>query len=131
LFTVELDKHPVLFILVKAPASFALYSKRKQADNQMRDRFLDLRHDLITPRLPGISAFGTRMAFYDYVAATNTHTPGAISSDPVCLSDVAPAERWSYDLLEANGIAQMRQVTEDVKAMCQVLKPTSLTLHQK
>src|SRR5258705_394901 len=33
---VELNKHPVLFILVKPPASFALDSKRKQADDQMR-----------------------------------------------------------------------------------------------
>jgi hypothetical protein len=121
LFTVELDKHPVLFIEVKAPASFVLDSKRKQADDQMRDLFRDLRHNLVTPRLPGISAFGTRMAFYEYVAATNTLTPRAISPDPVSLNDVAPAERWSYDLLEANGIAQMRQVTEDVRAMCQAL----------
>ncbi len=74
LFTVELDKHPVLFIEVKD----------------------------------------------EYVAATNTLTPRVISPDPVSLNDVAPAERWSYDLLEANGIAQMRQVTEDVKAMCRV-----------
>ena len=123
LFTVELDKHPVLFIEVKPPASFALDSKRKQADDQleMRDSFRDLRHNLVTPRLPGISVFGTRMAFYEYVAATNTLTPPAIVPDPDSLDDVAPAERWSYDLLEANGIAQMRQVAEDVKAMCQAL----------
>jgi len=120
-FTVELDKHPVFFIEVKAPASFALDSKRKQADDQMRDRFREVRHNLVTPRLPGISAFGTRMAFYEYVAATNTLTPRAISPDPVSLNDVAPAERWSYDLLEANGNAQMRKVVEDVKAMCQAL----------
>ena len=49
LFTVELDKHPVLFILVKAPASFAFDSKRKQADDQMRDHYRDLRHNLATP----------------------------------------------------------------------------------
>jgi hypothetical protein len=44
--TSELDKHPVLFIEVKAPTSFA---KRKQADDQMRDIFRDLRHNLVTP----------------------------------------------------------------------------------
>ena len=121
LFTVELNKHPVLFIEVKPPASFALDSKRKQADDQMRDRFRDLRHNLVTPRLPGISVFGTRMAFYEYVAATNTLTPPAIVPDPDSLNDLAPAERWGYDLLETNGIAQMRQVAEDVKEMCQAL----------
>jgi hypothetical protein len=60
------------------------------------------------------------MAFYEYVAATNILTPYDISPDRVSLNDLAPAERWSYDLLEANGAAQMRQVlVEDVKAMCQ------------
>jgi hypothetical protein len=51
-FTVELDKHPVLFIEVKAPASFALDSKRKQADDQMRDRFRDVRHNLVSSYAP-------------------------------------------------------------------------------
>jgi len=119
LFTVELNNHPVLFIEIKAPASFVLDSRRRQADNQMRDHFLDLRHNLVTPRLPGISVFGTRLAFYEYVAATNKLTPCAILPDPESINDLAPAERWSYDLLEANGTAQVRQVVEDVKAMCQ------------
>ena len=30
-------------------------------------------------------------------------------------------ELWSYDLLEANDIAQMRKVAEDVRTMCQAL----------
>jgi hypothetical protein len=77
LFTIELDNHPVLFIEVKPHHSSALDSKRKRADDQMRDPFRDLRHNLVTPRLRGISAFGTRVAFFD----------------------VAPAERWGYDLL--------------------------------
>ena len=121
MFTVELDKHPVLFIEVKPPSSFHLDSKRKQADDQMRDSFRDLRANLVTPRLPGISAFGTRVAFYEYIAATSAVTPPAIPADPMFLNDVAPADRWNYDLLEADGIARMRQVAQDVRAMCQAL----------
>ena len=71
LFVVELNKHPVLFIEGKAPGSFTLNSKRKEADDQMRDRFRALRNGVVTPRLPGISAFGTRLAFYEYVSATS------------------------------------------------------------
>ena len=37
--------------------------------------------------------------------------------DPLFLNDVPPAERWSCDLPEVNGIAKMREVAEDVKAM--------------
>ena len=56
-----------------------------------------------------------------YVAAKNI-----IFCNPAVFTDVAPAERWSYDLLEANGAAKMRQVAEDVKAMCQGLRPEGL-----
>jgi hypothetical protein len=121
LFTVELNKHPVFFILVKPPASHALDSKRKQADDQMRDRFRDLRRSLVTPRLPAISAFGTRLSFYEYTVATNTVVPAAIPAHPVILNDLAPADRWSCDLLDADGIARLRQIAQDVRAMCQAL----------
>ena len=118
MFTVELQKHPVLFIEVKPPSYFRLDSKRKQADDQMRDRFRDLRSQLITPRLPGISAFGTRLAFYEYTADTNALTPRAIAPSSDFLNDVAPAERWNYDVLEAAGIDKMRETARDVRAMC-------------
>ena len=103
LFVVELNKHPVLFIEVKSPRSFTLNSKRKEADDQMRDHFRALRNGVVTPRLPGISAFGTRLAFYEYVSATTRLTPPAIIPDPEYLNDVAPAGRWSDDLLDING----------------------------
>lgn len=131
-FTVELDEHPVLFIEVKAPAPIALDSRRKQADDEMRDRFLDLHLNVVAPRLHGISVFGTRMAFYEYVAATKELTPHRISLDPVFLNDLAPAEQWSYDLLEANGIAKMCEVVEDVKSNTQIMTPlviSSLHVH--
>jgi len=115
-FTVEFNNHPVLFIGVKPASYFLLDSNRKQADDQMRDSFRELRANLVTPRLPAISAFGTRIAFYEYIAATKAVTPPAIF-----LNDMAPADRWNYDILEADGIARMRQVVQDVKAMCQAL----------
>ncbi|KAH9046125.1 hypothetical protein EDB84DRAFT_1576025 [Lactarius hengduanensis] len=89
-------------------------------DDQMRDHF-DLRHTLVTPRLPGVSAFGTRMAFYEYVVANNRITPGAITPDANILNDLAPIERWNCDLLEDEGINRIRQVVQDVTAMCQAL----------
>ncbi|KAH9168669.1 hypothetical protein EDB89DRAFT_1990501 [Lactarius sanguifluus] len=121
LFTVELNKYPVFFMQVKPPTALSLDSKRKRADDQMRDHFRDLRHSLVTPRLPGVSAFGTRMALYEYVVANNRITPGAITPDPNILNDVAPIERWNCDLLEDDGINRIRQVVQDVKAMCQAL----------
>lgn len=111
----------MLFIEVKAPGSFTLNSKRKEADDQMRDRFLALRNSIVTPRLPGISAFGTRLAFYEYVSATTRLTPPAIVPDPEYLNDVAPAGPWADDLLDVNGATRVRQVVQDVLAMCQAV----------
>ncbi|KAH9050348.1 hypothetical protein EDB83DRAFT_2226674, partial [Lactarius deliciosus] len=103
------------------PTTLSLDSKRKRADDQMRDHFRDLRHSLVTPRLPGVSAFDTRMAFYEYVVANNRITPGAITPDPNILNDLAPVERWNCDLFEDEGINRIHQVVQDVKAMCHVL----------
>ena len=117
--TVEYNKHLVLLVQVKAPASFKLDTKRKVAYEQMRDRLVDLIPNMITSRLLGISAFGTRLAFYKYDAADNSLTPPLIFPHPVYLNELAPAERWSYDVLEPEGIAQIRKVVEDVKSMCE------------
>ncbi|KAI0293113.1 hypothetical protein BC826DRAFT_911047, partial [Russula brevipes] len=91
------NKHPALFIQVKppGPASLALDSKRKEADDQMRGGF--------RPR------------------SSPCRPPPAIAPDPDYLNDVAPADRWNCDLLDANGIAQMCQVVQDVIAMNQAL----------
>jgi hypothetical protein len=126
LFTVELinrlepNKRPVLFLEINAPAPLAFDTKRKQAEERMCDLLQDLREypGLVTPRIPGIIAFGTRMAFYECVVATNKVTPRQITPDPVFLNGLAPVERWGYDVFQAKGIAQLRRVAEDVKAMC-------------
>ncbi|KAK0486377.1 hypothetical protein IW261DRAFT_1664482 [Armillaria novae-zelandiae] len=47
MFTVKLDKRPVLFIEVKPPASFRLDSKRQEADKHMRKHFRDLHDDVL------------------------------------------------------------------------------------
>ena len=39
----------------------------------------------------------------------------------IVLNHLAPADRWNYDILEADGIARMRQVAQDVRAMCEAL----------
>ncbi|KAF9499481.1 hypothetical protein BDN71DRAFT_186186 [Pleurotus eryngii] len=120
-FTIEYNYHPVMFIKIKPPGTFDNDSKRKEADDQMRDRFLSLRRSLITPRMPAVSAFGTHLAFYEYEVATNAVAPPAIPADPFYLTDTAPAERWNYDVLDAAGFVRLCQVVEDVKQMCQAV----------
>jgi len=118
--TVTFNRHPVLFIQVNAPSSLCLDSKRKQAHERMRDYFLDLRPNLATPRLLGVSAFGTRMIIYEYTTATNTLIPPVIAAHPKRPNRVPLADGWCYDLLRADGVAHMCQVFHDVRAMCGV-----------
>ncbi|KAK0495013.1 hypothetical protein EDD18DRAFT_1173503 [Armillaria luteobubalina] len=116
IFTVKLDKHPVLFIEVKPPASFRLDSKRQQADRQVRECFRDLRDDVVTAVLPGVSAFGTRLSFYRYVKAANAVTPSAIVADLNIMTDAAPNNRWDCDILDADGAARFREVIDQLIA---------------
>ncbi|KAF4616643.1 hypothetical protein D9613_008325 [Agrocybe pediades] len=110
-FTVEYHQHPVMFIHVNE-------SQMEPDSEQMRNRFLDLRHRLVTPRFPAVVACGTRLFFYEYVAATKTLTPPAMPAAARISNDVlAP----NYDLLEASGIARLRQEVQSVIEMCQAL----------
>lgn len=127
LFTVYLDNNPVFFILVKPPGSISLNSKREQADDQMRNQFFDLHENVITPTLPGISAFGTRFALYEFVAATMELTPHLVVFDKgsAKLKSLAPADRWNLDILEPSGIAQIRKIVQDIRAACQLETSTN------
>jgi hypothetical protein len=72
---VEANWHPVFFLEIKPPLSLPYDSKRKEADEQMRHQFRDHATVLNTPTLHGISAFGTRLAFYEYNLATHDIQP--------------------------------------------------------
>ena len=68
--------------------------------------------------LSGITIYSNR----GYMPSLNSDLPGSLSrvyAHRETGHEATPAERWSYDLLEANGTARVRQVVEDVKAMCQ------------
>lgn len=115
---VEFNRRPVLFMEIRPPAAIPYDSKREEADWQMRRRFRDLRQTLSIPTLHGISAFGTRLSFYEYNAATCMLRPEVIRSDPSYLSDVAPIGHWDCDVLQHEGADRLKSVAEKVKEMC-------------
>ena len=119
-FTVAYKNQPVMLLELMGANSDNDY-ERKEADRQIRDHFLSVRHRFVTPRVPAVSAFGTRLAFYDYVVGTKAITPPAIPVNPAHLTDVAPAEWGSCDLLEAAGFARLRQEVQGVAQMCKAL----------
>ena len=85
----------------------------------MRERFLSLiDRNLVIPRLYGVSVMGTCLAIYEYSKETNQLTPHAIASDSQCMTDVAPADRWTHELLEPAGEAKVKELVALIKAMC-------------
>jgi hypothetical protein len=115
---VEVNRHPVLFMEIKPPAAIPHDSKREEADWQMRHRFRDLRQDLSIYTLHGISAFGTRLSFYEYDPVTHALRPEVIQSDPAYFADVAPISRWDCDVLQQEGADRLKGIVEKVKEMC-------------
>ncbi|KAJ3545749.1 hypothetical protein NMY22_g2315 [Coprinellus aureogranulatus] len=92
-FTVEFYKYPIPS--ESKPMNRCVTTGR-------RGHFRDLRQAAVTPHLPGVSAFGTRLRFYENTVATNGVAPAAVPPDPLVLNDLAPVDRWDCDLLDAD-----------------------------
>ena len=62
---------------------------------------------------------GTRFSVYEYDKETNALSPPSIPRHPTFVTDIAPASRWNYELLEDEGEQKMRELVSEVKRMCQ------------
>lgn len=118
LLLIYVNTYPVFIVAVKPPAEFRLNSKRQEADSQMRQRFLDVAAELRIPVLHGVSAYGTKLAFYKYTKDANVLEPRRITPDPETLTDTAPQSWWGSDILEEEGAEKFRRIVENVKEMC-------------
>lgn len=110
---VYIKSSPVFAVEITHPKDFLCDSKREEADLQLRRRFHDCADNLRIPILHGVSAFGTKLAFYKY----RKLEPGKITPDVDILTDAAPREWWSCDILEEEGANRFRTVVDEVKAM--------------
>jgi len=123
IYIVRKWKCPVFFIEIKPFPHLDEISTREKADQQMRDQFVTIiGRNLVIPKLYGISAMGTRFSIYEYIQNTNMLLPPSIARDAMYVTDVAPANRWKYEILEDDGEKTMRELVEEVKAMCERIK---------
>ena len=123
IYIVRKRKCPVFFIEIKPLPHLDDISTREKADQQMRDQLVTIiGRNLVIPKLYGISAMGTRFSVYEYSLNTNMPLPPSITRDAIYVTDVAPADRWNYELLEADGEQKMRELVAEVKAMCVEIK---------
>ncbi len=116
---IYINTTPVFVVEVRPPGDFSFSSKRQEADRQLRQRFLDISPDMEIPVLHGVSAFGTKIAFYHYDNESRRLKPASIASDPYVLMDPAPKKWWHYDILEQEGADKFREVVNEVKKMCE------------
>ena len=72
------------------------------------------------PTLYAISAMGTKICIYAK-PRDGRLAPRRIPSDSEELLDVAPKERWNYDILEADGIEKFKAIVEEIKQGCAAL----------
>ena len=96
------------------------FSTRGKTDFEMRERLFSLvdRNLIQIPKSYVISAMGTHLAIYEYSKETNQLTPRTIARDPKYVTDVAPADRWTYELLELAGEAKVKELVASIKVMC-------------
>ena len=106
------------FVEIKTYRSLANLSARGLADDQMRDRFREFASGSIpTPKLVGISSFGTQLCVYTFTSETRTLEPALITADAHVLNDVAPQNRWAFDMLDEEGEKRLREVVVAAKSM--------------
>ncbi|KAN0121356.1 hypothetical protein V8E52_003252, partial [Russula decolorans] len=86
----------------------------------MRNMFLDF-SSLPLPKVYGISALGTRFSVYEYHSDTRILTPELILPDLDVVSDIAPQDRWNYDVMTPEGEAKFKQIAGEIKKMAAAL----------
>ncbi|KAF9781302.1 hypothetical protein BJ322DRAFT_1011277, partial [Thelephora terrestris] len=69
------------------------------------------------PVLHGVSAFGTKLYFYSITKA-GLISPGRILATPQYVTDTAPVGRWNYDILTAEGEAELRRIVQVITTEC-------------
>lgn len=121
-FFVTLRSSVVLILEIRPPGDRCYSSKRVTAEKQLRDWFLDTHSQIQIPVLHAISAFGTKIAFFQYHKDTRRVIPTCVLvEDPDALSDAAPLHWWDNELLQQAGANKFREVVAEVMDMAEDL----------
>jgi len=109
-YVIERNNMPVFVLEVKPPIS--------DADRQLRRRLNDMVGDCPIDVLHGISAFGTSVAFYNVNKLIGSINPPAIEGSETIVTDTAPIDRWSNNLLNAECANRIDDLFNEIKMLC-------------
>jgi hypothetical protein len=132
-FEIFLENRPVFVLELKREKDFSVRSKRTAADDQLRGRLGDLIGNTLLPLfsisslsvldacplpvLHGVSAFGIKLCFYSITKA-GLVSPEYIPTPTQYVTDTAPVGRWNYDILTAEGEAELRRIVQVITTEC-------------
>ena len=71
--------------------------------------------------LHGVSAMGTKLAFYSK-HGNGPATPPRIVPDLQMVADIAPIERWDSDILTEEGLQRFMAVVNEIKEGCEAVQ---------
>jgi hypothetical protein len=108
---------PVFFIEIKPPTHLSSISARKDAENQVRNRFGQLAHLVRIPKLYGVSAIGRQLSYYTYEWASGAVDPIALADSINVIVDTAPIERWDTNIMQEEGRTKFVAIVEEIKQM--------------
>ncbi|KIJ48399.1 hypothetical protein M422DRAFT_777848 [Sphaerobolus stellatus SS14] len=116
--TVMKNNATIFFVEIKAPKNLNdQLTPRIEADTQMWNRFFEFYHNSPSKTI-GISAFGTRLCFYELDKSTGEITPKpAAEFSQTVVRDVAPLLWWNIDLLEDPGYEKFMRAVQWAKSI--------------
>lgn len=106
----------VIFLLeIKPPRDLRHGSKRRAADEQISCRFRDTQEEVHVPVVHAVSAFGTKLAFFEYHKESRRIKPARLPEEgPDVISDTVPETWWDSDITEQAGAAKFQAVIDKV-----------------
>ncbi|KAI0740247.1 hypothetical protein C8Q76DRAFT_592638, partial [Earliella scabrosa] len=119
LLVCTLDGQVVLFVQIHDDHDVDIASYRAAADVKVRARYKVHACNTQLPNLYAISAFGNMVRFYTGNKGTGNISPPCV---PLPLGQATPADyledAWTVDILSLAGLQKMRQMVQDIVAMC-------------
>jgi len=117
-YVIRKGRVPIFFVELSLYGSLKNFYARALADEQMRDHFREISSGSFPmPKLVGVSFFGTQFCVYTFTTETRALQPKLIMPDADIVNDIAPEDRWAFDVLNDQGEAKLREVATAAKAM--------------
>ena len=123
---------PIFFVDIRPFIDLNRNNTRAEADDHMRTIFLDFSAERLPSKFIGISAMGTRFAVYEFtpndrrlkpprIMDRRLEFPRIIDHRSYTLTDTAPKERWTDDIIEDSGEAKFKALVNEAKQVASAL----------